>query len=139
MRHQISGKNLSRNANQRKNLIRGLITSLVLDGHLITTQAKAKVLKRSIDKMFTSVRRIPALTAKRLFAFVPNKKVVDKIISDILPVIEKEKSGLTKLTKVGVSLGDQSPKVLIEWKISPKETALVIPKKEKLVKEKNEK
>ena len=121
MRHQRQGKHLSRNSKERKSLIRGLITSLVLDKKIVTTKTKAEVLKRVVEKVITFSKRYPNLTKQRLFEAIPNKKVVDEMVDTILPLIKDEKSGLTRITKLGRRKGDRAELVCIEWKILPKE------------------
>ena len=145
MRHQKKGKLFSRDSKARKNLIRGLITALVLNGKIRTTEAKAKLLKRVVEKMINYARRNPRLTKQRLFAWIPNKKVVNKIVSEILPAIKNKKSGITKLIKLGERSGDQAEIVEVEWTIVPKEQEIPPLEKSKTSpntgekKEKNEK
>jgi len=138
MRHQKSGKQLSRNNKQRKSLIRGLMTSLILDKKIVTTKTKAQVLKRNIEKTITYARRAPNLTKQRIYKTIPNKKVVDELVDVILPLLKEEKSGLTKITKLGPREGDRAELVKIEWKILPVEKKVEIIKvpKEKKDKEK---
>ena len=46
-------RTLSRKSHQRKALLRDLITDLILNGRIETTETKAKELKRLADKMVT--------------------------------------------------------------------------------------
>lgn len=120
MRHQRLDKKFSRPSNERKNLLRGLITSLIQDGKIVTSVPKAKYLKRNIDKMITYATRKDGLTKNRLMEHLPNKLAVGKMIDDILPKLGNRKSGFTRTVRMGIRKGDQTELVRIEWCIDDK-------------------
>lgn len=115
MRHLRVSKKYSRNSNARKNLIRGLISSLIESGNVKTSKAKAFLLRKEIDKTITNVRKIEGLAEKRLFARLPNKKLVRKMLKEILPGFGEKKSGFTTMVRLGVRKGDNSEIVRVEW------------------------
>jgi large subunit ribosomal protein L17 len=51
MRHRIKDKKFNRNANERKALLSGLLRALVERGSIVTTRARAKVLKGLADRV----------------------------------------------------------------------------------------
>ena len=53
MRHKVDGRLFGRTANQRKALLRGLVTALFDNQRIETTVAKAKETKRIAEKMIT--------------------------------------------------------------------------------------
>ena len=53
MRHRLSGKKLSRPTQHRLLMLRGMVTNLVLNETLTTTEAKAVEAKRMTEKVIT--------------------------------------------------------------------------------------
>src|SRR5256885_400013 len=56
MRHQKSGRRLNRDTDARKALMRNLCSSLLQNGRITTTEAKAKELRRWVDRLITTAR-----------------------------------------------------------------------------------
>ena len=53
MRHLKSGRKLGRETAHRKAMFRNMVTSLIMNGRVTTTDAKAKELRRHADRMIT--------------------------------------------------------------------------------------
>ena len=53
MRHQLRIPLLSKPADQRKALLRGLTTQLIREGRVTTTKARAKALRNEAERMIT--------------------------------------------------------------------------------------
>ncbi|MBS1233430.1 MAG: rplQ [Nitrospirae bacterium] len=51
MRHRVDGRLFGRTANQRKALLKGLVTSLLEHERIETTEAKAKEVRRIAEKI----------------------------------------------------------------------------------------
>jgi len=114
MRHRISGKKLSLNHNQRKALFKNLINSLVLNGQIKTTEAKAKAVRRLAEKLITKGKE-QTLHARRLIAaFLQNKKAVNKIVDELAPLFKKRPGGYTRIVRLGERKGDRAPMVRLE-------------------------
>ncbi len=57
MRHQRATKKLGRNTSHRRALLRNLVTSLIMEERIETTQAKAKAVRPHVEKMITLGKR----------------------------------------------------------------------------------
>jgi len=55
MRHQLRIPLLSKPADQRKELLRGLTTQLIKEGRVTTTKARAKALRNDIQSYLVSI------------------------------------------------------------------------------------
>ena len=55
MRHQLRIPLLSKPADQRKALLRGLTTQLIKEGRVTTTKARAKALRNEAERMISPV------------------------------------------------------------------------------------
>lgn len=108
MRHKKSGKKIGRNTNQRKALFRSLISSLLLNEEIRTTETKAKVVKRLVDKLIAKAKKGSLHVRRQILAFIPNKKAVNKLVDDIAPRFKNKVSGFTKFSRLGRRRGDNA-------------------------------
>ncbi len=101
MRHRVYGKHLGRNKDQRKNLFKGLIYSLLSHGTIQTSEAKAKAIKGLVDKVINSVKKNPKSAPLDL----------QELIGRIIPKLGARTSGFTQVVRMGTRLGDQTTMV----------------------------
>ena len=114
MKHLKRGKHFNRDTKGRKALFRSLLNSLVLYEEIKTTKTKAKAIKRLIDRLIVKAK-VGSLTNRRqLLAFLPNKKVVDKLIKDIAPRFQKTTSGFSRIIFLGRRKGDDALMAKVE-------------------------
>ncbi len=120
MSHQKARKKLNRNTNQRKALFRSLLFSLFLHGEIKTTLTKAKLVKRMADSLISKAK-IGSLSIRRqILAFLPNKKVVNKLVDEIAPKVGNKKGGFTRLTRIKNRRGDNAVVAKIEVMVEKK-------------------
>ena len=112
---------LRRSSDQRKALLRDLVTDLILNGQIETTLAKAKELKRIADKM-VALGKAGTLHARRqAAAFVRFEKdeegqyAIQKLFSEIAPKFASRNGGYTRVIKTGFRRGDAAPMAIISW------------------------
>ena len=114
MRHQVSGKKLSRNTNQRKALFKSLIFSLILHGRIKTTQAKAKAIKNLAEKLVTKAKKGTLEGQRSVRSFLP-QLAAEKLIKEIAPRFQNRQGGFLRALKLGQRLGDGAEMVVLEW------------------------
>lgn len=114
MRHLKSGRKLNRTGAHRRALLRGLVTSLLQYEHLQTTDAKAKEMRRWVDRMITLGKRNTLHARRQAAAFVFKREVVKKLFDDIAPRFQSRPGGYTRITKLGPRHGDDASMSLIE-------------------------
>ena len=85
MRHLNAGRKLNRSSSHRRALLRNLVTSLLQHEHLQTTDAKAKEMRRWVDRMITLGKRNTRARPPPGAAFVRGRDVVKKLFDDIAP------------------------------------------------------
>lgn len=116
MRHRVSKKKLSRTKDHRKALLRNLSRSLILDGKVETTLAKAKFVKPYVEKLVTkakkdkSIRNINLVNSK-LDSTDASRKLFDEIVSKT----SGRPGGYTRIIKLGFRAGDKAPMARLEW------------------------
>ena len=109
-----TARKLGRRADQRRAMLRGMVTLLLDKGRIETTLTRAKELKRVADKMIT-VGKKNTLAAKRAaFAYITKEEVVKKLFDQIAPSFEDRHGGYTRVLKLGPRRGDGAEMAIIE-------------------------
>src|SRR5882672_12584360 len=114
MKKHVFGRHLKRDANERKALFKNLLTSLVMEERIVTTEAKAKAIKGAADKLITKAKK-GGTDAFRSLAPDIRYDAVTKIINTIAPRFKDRQGGYTRIIKVGRRIADNAPQVVMEW------------------------
>ena len=115
MRHNARVKHFGRKTGPRKALWRGLVNSLVEHGRIKTTLAKAKELRRHVEKAVTVGKKQTLHARRLLLARYPNEGVVSTIMSDIAPRFQDREGGYTRILKLGMRPGDRAEMAYIQF------------------------
>lgn len=103
MRHANNTRTLSRSRSQRTALISGLAVSLIRDGQIKTTLAKAKELQPNIERLVTHAKA-DTVQARRLVASrlgEPNEAIIKRFFAEIAPRFKERNGGYTRIVKLG--------------------------------------
>jgi large subunit ribosomal protein L17 len=114
MRHLKSGRQLSRNSAHRWALMRNLITSLLREEKIKTTDPKAKELRRWVDRVITLGKQGSLHARRQVLSIVQDKAVVRKLFDSIAPRFKERPGGYTRIIKIGIRRGDAAQMALIE-------------------------
>lgn len=117
-------RKLGRTSDQRKAMLRDLATSLIVNERIETTEARAKELRRIVEKLITLGKR-GDLHARRRAAEVLRRVeitneddttqfAVQKLFNEVAPRYNERQGGYTRIMKVGPRRGDGSEMVIIE-------------------------
>jgi large subunit ribosomal protein L17 len=118
MKHAVKGKQLNRDIGSRRSLFKNLMLALIKYGQINTTEAKAKAMRTSFEKLITKAR-VGSVQYRRLIDEVLNQhSAVNRLVDEIAPAM-KRTSGFTRITKLGPRRGDAADMVrleIIDWK-----------------------
>jgi large subunit ribosomal protein L17 len=114
MRHQKSGRRFNRPTDQRKALMRSLCTSLLETGRITTTEARAKELRRWVERLITEAKSEDISARRRVSEDVSKPEVVERLFSNLMPRLSERPGGYTRIVRKGPRKGDSAPMVLIE-------------------------
>lgn len=114
MRHLKSGRQLSRNSAHRWALMRNLITSLLREEKIKTTDPKAKELRRWADRVITLGKQGSLHARRQVLSIVHDKIVVRKLFDTIAPRFKDRPGGYTRIIKLGIRRGDAAQMAVIE-------------------------
>lgn len=115
MRHRKDGRKFGRNPAQRKAMFRQQAISLILNERITTTEAKAKELRRVVEKLVTIAREDSTHTRNIVKSRLDHDRSVERLFSEIAPRFESTQGGYTRISKLGLRKGDAAPIVLIEF------------------------
>jgi len=115
MRHNISGRGFGRNTNQRKALLRCLVTSLFEHLKIETTTAKAKEAKKLAERVITMGKKGDLSSRRLALSYVPNKNIITKLFTEIAPKISNRDSGYLRVLKTRTRAGDNSCMSILEF------------------------
>ena len=114
MRHLKSGRQLSRNSSHRWALMRNLITALLREEKIRTTDPKAKELRRWVDRVITLGKQGTLHARRQVLSIVQDKAVVRKLFDTIGPRFKNRPGGYTRIVKIGIRRGDAAQMSVIE-------------------------
>ena len=82
------------------------MTDLIKYNKIVTTEAKAKEIRGLAEKMITLGKEGSLASRRRALSFVTDKKLVDKIFSELAPRYMERPGGYTRVVKLGRRVGD---------------------------------
>lgn len=107
-------RKLGRATDHRKLMIRNLVTSLLKNGKIETTETRAKETRNAAEKMITLAKRGDLHARRQVLAYVTEEDVVTNLFNDIAPKYVDRNGGYTRIYKLGPRQGDAAPMALIE-------------------------
>jgi len=115
MRHRRQAKKFGRSMSHREQLLRMLVSSLILNGRIRTTLPKAKATRSDAEKMVTLARK-GTLAARRLCAArLRSVEAVQKLFDEVVPAMAGRPGGYTRVIKTDTRKGDGAEMAFIEW------------------------
>jgi large subunit ribosomal protein L17 len=95
-------------------LLRNLVTSLLDRERIVTTDRKAKELRRVADRMITLGKRGSLHARRRALSVIRSKEVTAKVFDELADRFRERPGGYTRVLKVGRRIGDAAPVSIIE-------------------------
>ena len=114
MLHGVKTRKLGRKTEQRKALMKSLMSGLIRSEKIRTTEAKAKEMRPKIEKLVTKARA-KKLADRRIIMRHLDKRGTEKLINEIAPRYAERKGGYTRIIKLNPRKKDGSPMAIIEF------------------------
>ena len=114
MRHKVAGRRLGRPTGHRIAMYRNLVTDLLDYEKITTTEAKAKEVRSLAEKMITLGKEGSLHSRRQALSFIMDKKVADKVFTELAPRFAERPGGYTRIIKLGPRLGDGAAMVQLE-------------------------
>lgn len=115
--HQNGRKKLNVSSSHRRSMLRNQVIHLISYGHLVTTKARAKEMRRLTEKLVTIARDGNTFNARRrVKALLPYKEAaLIKLFKEIAPRYKGRPGGYTRLIPLGRRTSDTAPIARVEW------------------------
>ena len=113
MRHNLSGRQLSRNAPHRWAMLRNMAASLLRHETIRTTVPKAKELRRVVEPLITLGKADSDANRRRAFAQLRDAEVVVKLFENLGPRFKTRPGGYTSILRMEPRAGDSAPMALM--------------------------
>lgn len=107
-------RKLGRPSAHRKAMLRNLVTDLLREGRISTTEHRAKETRRQAEKMITLAKRGDLHARRQVLAYVYDEDVVSKLFDEIAPNYADRNGGYTRILKLGPRQGDCAEVVFLE-------------------------
>lgn len=121
-------RKLGRTSSQRKALLRDLTTDLIINERIVTTEARAKEIRSTVEKMITLGKRGDLHARRQAAAFVRNEvsdvreegesivveTALQKLFNDLASRYSERQGGYTRILKTEPRRGDAAQMVIIE-------------------------
>jgi large subunit ribosomal protein L17 len=114
MRHGDKINNLGRTASHRKALLSNLAIQLITHKRIVTTLAKAKVLRTYIEPLITKSKDNTTHQRRVVFSYLQDKEAVTELFGTIATKIAGRPGGYTRIIKLGARVGDNAETAMIE-------------------------
>lgn len=107
-------RKLGRTSAQRKAMLRNLVTELLRNERITTTQTRAKEASGEAEKMITLAKRGDLHARRQVLAYIYDEDVVTKLFDDIAHRYDEREGGYTRILKLGPRRGDGAEEVFLE-------------------------
>lgn len=115
MKHRRQGRSLGREPSHRQAMLANLATALILHEQVVTTEGKAKEVRRFVEPLVTKAATKSVSTIRGLQTKLPEQGAVRKLVEDLGPKYRDRPGGYTRLTKLGSRPGDGAHQVKLEF------------------------
>lgn len=113
-RHSYKGRKFGRETDQRLALTRGLMCSLIRYQSITTTLARAKEIRRKMEKLITIAKKGDLHNRRLVISRLNDLEAATILVDVIAPQIERN-SGYLRIERAGFRRGDNSEMATISF------------------------
>ena len=121
-RHGYIGRKFGRKRDERRALLKGLATSLVMHGKIETTLPKAKESVRYIEKLVTKAKKGGLHNRRQVIAGLSTQEAAFRLFDVIAPQLTGRNSGHVAVKRTSLRVGDGAQMATIGFVDEIKET-----------------
>jgi large subunit ribosomal protein L17 len=107
-------RKLGRPGDQRRAMLRSLVTALLKEERITTTVSRAHEVNRLAERMVTLGKRGDLAARRQALAFILEEDVVTKLFTNIAPRYADRSGGYTRIMRTGFRRGDAAPMAILE-------------------------
>jgi len=108
-------RKLGREKSIRRSILAGITKDVIMNESVVTTEARAKEVRKFVDKMITYGKDGSLVSRRKALAFLHNDKaVVNKVFNELAPRYAERNGGYTRIIKLKERIGDDALEVKLE-------------------------
>ena len=108
-------RKLSRESRQRRSILANITRDVIMNESVVTTEARAKEVRKFVDKMITYGKKGDLISRRKALAFLQNDTEAVKIVfDDLASKYAKRNGGYTRILKLDERRGDDALLVVLE-------------------------
>tara|TARA_B100001057_G_C22384972_1_gene769921 strand:+ start:100 stop:537 length:438 start_codon:yes stop_codon:yes gene_type:complete len=115
MKHNIKNKKLNKTSSHRKAMFMNMSNALIKHEQITTTLAKAKELRRFIEKIITLGKKGDLLSKRKAISILQDQKMSKKVFDVLANRYKDRPGGYIRIIKLGNRFGDNAPTAVIEF------------------------
>ena len=115
MKHNIKNKKLNKTSSHRKAMFMNMSNALIKHEQITTTLAKAKELRRFVEKIVTLGKKGDLLSRRKAVSILQDQKMSKKVFDVFAERYKARAGGYTRIIKLGNRYGDNAPTAVIEF------------------------
>lgn len=106
-------RKLGRTTDQKKAMMRAMVTYLLENGQIETTVTRAKEVRSAAEKIITIGKNTDLHSKRQVYAYVTKESVSKKLFDEIAPKYADRNGGYTRIVKIGPRRGDAAEMAII--------------------------
>lgn len=114
-RHSYQGRKFGRERDQRRALLKGLATSLVVHGKIETTLQKAKEVVPYVEPLITKAKKGDLHNRRQIVAALSTVEAAHKLVDNIAPQLTGRNSGHLRITRTKLRVGDNAQMATVSF------------------------
>ena len=108
-------RKLNREKSIRRSILAGLTKDTIMNESIVTTEARAKEVRKFVEKMITYGKKGTLVCRRKALSFLHNdNEVVKKVFNDLAKRYENRNGGYTRIIKIKERIGDDALMVKLE-------------------------
>ena len=107
-------RKLGKTSDQRKAMLRAMVTYLLENGQIKTTMARAKEVAPLAEKMITLSKKNDLAAYRQALAFITKEDVAHKLFTEMNQKYMNRDGGYTRIVRMGPRKGDAAEMAIIQ-------------------------
>lgn len=107
-------RKLGKRSDQRKAMLRAMVTYLLENGQIKTTLTRAKEVAPVAEKMITLAKDNTLVSYRQALGFITKEDVANKLFKEIGPKYADRNGGYTRIVRIGPRRGDAAEMAIIQ-------------------------
>ncbi len=110
----LKHRKLGRTSDQRRAMLRAMVTYLLENGQIKTTITRAKEVAPLAEKMITLAKQNDLAAYRQALGFITKEDVAKKLFQELGPKYADRNGGYTRVVRIGPRRGDAAEMAIIQ-------------------------